>query len=202
MGHSCFTYCKNDPICFSDISGHSWGLALLLVGITLTLTGCSTTNSANISEYNCYAYAVGKTVWMNPGGTARQEKCINKENPYKIKKEYFDVQDTALAVIEDLGGETNAQIVSGIDAAVPDDWHLIAVRTGCAADLDGYVTVGPYNVDGDFHFMRLDNGVWSHKPGSTAIQYLPTGVTPNSDGAWSSIYTSDIIYIIVRDDWE
>lgn len=127
---------------------------------------------------------------------------MRKDKPYKIKQDYFDVYDTAAAVISDLGGDENALIVDGVDSSVPDGWHMIALRIGSISDSDGYVSIGPYNVGGDYHFMRLDNGVWSHKPGSTAIQYLPAGTTPDSDGAWSSIYTSDILYLIVRDDWE
>lgn len=127
---------------------------------------------------------------------------MRKDKPYKIKQDYFDVYDTAAAVISDLGGGENALIVDGVDSSVPDGWHMIALRTGSISDSDGYVSISPYDMGGDYHFMRLDNGVWSHKPGSTAIQYLPTGTTPDSDGAWSSIYTSDILYLIVRDDWE
>lgn len=70
-----------------------------------------------------------------------------------------------------------------------------AIRTGCIADADGYAIVG------DYHFMRLDNGIWTHKPGQTPIQTLPDGMTPNSNGAWDKLYDSDIVYMIVRDDW-
>ncbi len=199
FGHNGFAYCKNAPICFNDASGHAWGLILLLaVAVAATLTGCSQNNSSIISQYNCYAYAVGKTVWMNPGGDTRRLKYMRKDKLYKIKQDYFDVYDTAAAVISDLGGDENALIVDGVDSSVPDGWHMIALRTGSISDSDGYVSISPYDMGGDYHFMRLDNGVWSHKPGSTAIQYLPAGTTPDSDGAWSSIYTSDILYLIVR----
>lgn len=119
---------------------------------------------------------------------------MRKDKPYKIKQDYFDVYDTAAAVISDLGGDENALIVDGVDSSVPDGWHMIALRTGSISDSDGYVSISPYDMGGDYHFMRLDNGVWSHKPGSTAIQYLPAGTTPDSDGAWSS-FTQAIYFI-------
>ena len=50
--------------------------------------------------------------------------------------------------------------------------------------------------------MRLDNGVWSHKRGQLPIEYLPEGTTPNSEGVWGEMYTSDIVYMIVRDYWK
>ena len=199
FGHNNFVYCGNNPCCFSDPTGHAWGLALLLVGLMLTLTSCSINNDP---YYNCYAYAVNRTEWMLPGGQARISQYIDPDDPNRINKDYFDVNNMAEDVVKDLGGEENAQIVSDIDSDVPEGWHMIALRTGCTYDSDDYVTVSSTEVNGDFHFMRLDNGVWSHKPGSTAVRYLPGEMTPESAGAWDSMYTSDIVYMIVKDDWE
>ena len=196
--HNLFSYCGNSVISYMDPDG-LFAISGLLVGVMLVacltlLTGCTATD-ADIADYNCYAYAVGRKEWMNPGGDSRIEEYISKLNGGKIHQEYFNVYKTADAVINDLGGEENAKIVESIYADVPAGWHMIALRTGCIADADGYAIVG------DYHFMRLDNGIWTHKPGQTPIQTLPDGMTPNSNGAWDKLYDSDIVYMIVRDDW-
>ena len=207
--HNLFSYCGNSVISYMDPDG-LLAISGLLVGVMLVacvtlLTGCTATD-ADIAGYNCYAYAVGRKEWMNPGGDSRAARYLSTQDGIKIHKEYFDVYKTADAVINDLGGAENVKIVEGIYADVPSGWHMIALRTGYIADADGYVK-GEVDADGriifngDYHFMRLDNGIWTHKPGGMPIQTLPAGMTPNSNGAWNERYDSEIIYMIVRDDW-
>ena len=77
---------------------------------------------------------------------------------------------------------------------------MIALRTGCVYDSDGYVNVTlPF--DGDFHFMRIDNGVWKQKMGSGPIMQLPSGKTPEDSSVWGDKYTSEVVYMIVRYNW-
>mgnify|MGYP000856519059 FL=1 len=207
--HNLFSYCGNSVISYMDPDG-LLAISGLLVGVMLVacvtlLTGCTATD-ADIAGYNCYACAVGRKEWMNPGGDSRATRYLSTQDGIKIHKEYFDVYKTADAVINDLGGAENVKIVEGIYADVPSGWHMIALRTGYIADADGYVK-GEVDADGriifngDYHFMRLDNGIWTHKPGGMPIQTLPAGMTPNSNGAWNERYDSEIIYMIVRDDW-
>ena len=46
--------------------------------------------------------------------------------------------------------------------------------------------------------MVKDKDGWVHKPGSLPVQALPAGMTPESSGAWDPLYTSKIVYLIVK----
>ena len=81
------------------------------------------------------------------------------------------------------------------------------MRTGVIQTVDvsiGDEHLGTWTFPGaaDFHFMRYDNGVWTHKRGGSPIETLPEGLTPDNDSAWGSPYISSTIYFLIKDDWE
>ena len=86
---------------------------------------------------------------------------------------------------------------------------MIALRTYCEADNDGYVYWGNDSLGlsshGDFHFLRLDGKVWSHKLSKDAAEDLIEDRYPDAEDLWfrGSIkkYNSDIVYMVVKDIW-
>lgn len=110
--------------------------------------------------------------------------------------------DTAAAVIGDLV-EKNIVRLDSIDSAIPEGYYMIASRTGCDDnDGDGYISQFEF---ADYHFMRLDNGIWSHKPGQQPIIVCDPGYSPENAiwpiGDTGYGYDSAIVYFAVRSGW-
>jgi len=61
---------------------------------------------------------------------------------------------------------------------------MIALSAGCIIVSEEYGSISP--LSGDYHFMRLDEGVRNHKPGCTLVVELPVEMTPDSEVAWNN----------------
>lgn len=141
-------------------------------------------------DYNCYAYAIGKTENPPEYETAKQYQ------PGDFSNNNFDlnlsIDEMAVIIQEDLVslGRTNIAI-STTRPNEQTNRSLICVRKG----------------EWDYHFMKCTAGEWFHKPGFSAIlkyKYIPsneriwTGEYVDSRGVAHSssyTYTSTIYYI-------
>ena len=69
----------------------------------------------------------------------------------------------------------------------------------------GAMIVWGLSSHGDFHFLRLDGKVWSHKLSKDAAEDLIEDRYPDAEDLWfrGSIkkYNSDIVYMVVKDIW-
>lgn len=150
--------------------------------------------SETFSQYNCYAFSIGKTYWLDPGKLAYDEK--QKDNPIAPAYELDTLDAYTLAdyAKSDLETQGWTRFIIQNESLVVDDMcsneFVICVRSG----------------DLDYHFMRYYNGVWLHKPGGThTLQYK---YTPSNDLEWTNeavirgeyreydlIYDGPIVYI-------
>lgn len=144
--------------------------------------------SNSYTNYNCYAYSLGLTWWMNPGDQSG--------TPFDITDPISDIADT---VLDDLtysgfwGYKTTTK-----PSVLPDPWfRVICIRK----DTD--------NVD--YHFMRMSRSLntWEHKPGGT--QPLQWNFSSPGSAVWSNecvvngtsysptvTYESTIYYIVYK----
>ncbi|HHU56291.1 MAG TPA: hypothetical protein GXZ48_06370 [Acholeplasmataceae bacterium] len=137
----------------------------------------------NYVHYNCYGYAINQTSkYVNPG--------YYSNKPFSILLSIYNI---ALLVEDDLYalGYNCVKITSIRPTTIQGDEKVICVRKG--------------NID--YHFMKLSDGVWYHKPGGTAIlqyKYLPTKSRiwtnehsfRNVSYPGTTTYDSDIYYIL------
>ena len=136
--------------------------------------------------YNCYTFAIDKKYGIkNPGQ-------YSGKNTY----ENTPIYDIALLTMEDLNnlGYNCVKITSINPNTIKNGEKVICVRKG----------------DTDYHFMKLSNGNWYHKPGLSAVlQYIRE---VNISNVWTdekydtgrffppfNYYYSDIYYIIYDD---
>ena len=102
--------------------------------------------SNNYLNYNCYAYALGSTAWVQPGDYSGE--------PFALTMPVSDMADVVLADLEALGywGYTS----STKPAALLDPYFkVIAIRKAVT--------------NRDYHFMKMYGSLnaWAHKPGQT-----------------------------------
>lgn len=154
-----------EPTIVEPLSGDSTNEMVIEPGLGGGSTGTYNYvwSTYNLSTKNCYGYAIGENVAINPG-----TYCNIPLNSYK-----YNISVLCDAVIGDLQalGHTNATEVSA--SYVPSSSETkIAFRLG-------YDSNGTYV---DYHFMVWKPaGYWLHKPGSTAVlQYKYT----NLSSAW------------------
>ena len=200
--HNLFTYCHNAPINYADPSGMSIiALGGLLVCVLLVCSGCSAPENNNeeteavlppAETYNCYGYVMReyRNIPSNLMGDYTVEEMFQK-----IRKDY----PGRIRRIEGAHAEISANEYRAC-VRVANFWMAIA-PTGEMVRIH------------DFHMMREDNGIWSHKPGSYDVEYLERGVTPD-DISWTyklevqfrgkiyeniveDAYDSEIIYFAV-----
>lgn len=166
-------------------------------------SGSSTTNilednwvvgswSNSYENYNCYAYAIGQTIMIDPGYYSNNS-CDGITNPNTIAT-YIKADLEAL-------GYTGVYISSALHTSSGHE-KAICVRTGI-----WYNEHGRYDVK-DYHVMRCEtDGYWYHKPGWTnplKFKYAPNyktwyyeafdGTTYKRDE--SAKYTSAIWYVM------
>jgi len=116
--------------------------------------------------YNCYAYAIGRTdgfYWPGKFST-----IPNKSN--------FDIHDTvytmACHVRADLMSQTFAK-------------QCVAITTTAPTSLSsGQSCMCIRKAANDYHFMKLKDGEWYHKPGQSAP--LKYKYTPSTSRDWSN----------------
>ena len=160
FSHNHFSYCKNSPVCYHDPSGHSWGLAILLVIVVTTLTGCSAQsprsalaqapdldiNTAPASSYNCFGNAIGKQIDTDPPGY----------EPGESTRTTFNRVENAI-------GKTNIRKLESIDDPISDDEKLVAIKCGPV----------------DYHFISCINGKWFNKSGITTGVFIDQSLVTN-----------------------
>ncbi len=117
-------------------------------------------------DYNCYAYALGETTAYQPG--------------YFSGKMYdgaADIDALATLVKSDLYDGLNyccVKIQSGLPTTAGTWTNIIAVRKDTTFDIG----------INDYHFAKLYNGNWYHKPGTTAI--LKFNNSPSNANIWTN----------------
>lgn len=131
---------SNDNFLFSGITTFS----------NYTLVDSSTYGNWSNSywNYNCYAYAVGKTSWINPGETIGVDYSNNAST-----LETMTATRLASLVTYDLQkwGYSN-----------------ITYSTTLPTYENGYRVIAVRKCKEDYHFMRMiTTGVWHHKPSCT-----------------------------------
>lgn len=123
-------------------------------------------------DYNCYAYALGRTDGRYAPGGFCGESCQNADSAYFY----------ASLVKDDLQKTLGYNCVK-IDSNLPtysasSPWTaIIAVR----GDFDEIATSGR-----DFHFAKLTANGWLHKPGAGGI--LKFNEAPDDDVSWIAEY--------------
>lgn len=200
--HNLYTYCHNSPTNHSDPSGMGIGALIgLLGGMLLLLTGCSSTENNCNSEsstlpppdsYNCYGYVMREYRNIRSGlsGVYTVEQMFEK-----VKQDY----------------PGRIRRIDGPHSDIASNEYRACVRVGACWSTDP-ITNGPIFIN-EFHMMREDNGVWSHKPGNFDLEYLDKGVTPDDiswdykieymyrgqeyEGIIEDFYDSKIIYFAV-----
>lgn len=158
-------------------------------------------------EYNCYAYAINLTNgrW-NPGDFASTES-----NQLSYDDE-ASIEDMVELVVADLKSDTLGYDCVKTQTACPTTtagwYNVIAARKDTTEDFRDLYD-NPFN---DFHFAKLVNGEWYHKPGTTAVLKFKASpsnsiswiVEGYADGIWgyniNATYDSDIIYILYKED--
>lgn len=147
-------------------------------------------DAATMPYYNCYSYVLGKTDDIYIPGDFSSNKYDNNDSVYV----------TANIVVDDLKGDLKYNCVKKQTSRPTSTgvWsNVIALRKQTANGLD-------------FHFAKLVNGKWYHKPGSSAV--LVFNNAPNNSTPWvlegydsngffyfkDEKYDSDIIYILYK----
>ena len=137
--------------------------------------------------YNCYAYAIGRTEWTEPGdvlsGKTYDGPTLDSlDDPRTLA----ELADAAIADLEYMGYSVAEKTTICPNISVTEHERLICIR----------VSYPPYR---DFHFMVLEeDGYWYHKPGTT--NPLRYNSQPSSSIGWvyeayqNGIYTRN-------DDW-
>ncbi len=145
------------------------------------------------TDYNCYAYAIGKTENIPWGiGFAYQPGYFGRTGEFNKDEDKCSIYDLALIVRDDLVSLGYDVCVSNTEPTEIDiNQTLICVRRGPL----------------DYHFMRknFSDGYWYHKPGNNAplkYKYSPDQYVWKSEysfngveGCSGFIYNSDIYYI-------
>ena len=146
-----------------------------------------------MSDYNCYAFAIGRTDdFFTPGdfsgGTYNEAGSITS---------------AAHLVVDDLHtmGKNCVKMENTLTTSLADWNNIIAIRkdtTWDAKDMSGE----PMN---DFHFAKLTSAGWLHKPGGTAV--LKFRNAPSNSEIWTNencdgfyhpgyvTYDSSIVYL-------
>ena len=124
---------------------------------------------ATMSNYNCYAYALGRvSSWCRIGDFSNQ-----------TYNESASITDVALMVKDDLNGDLGYDCVK-VQTSRPSStngWeNVIAVRK----DTDDEYGIG-YK---DYHFAKLTSSGWYHKPGDSAV--LKFNSAPSNSVDWTN----------------
>ena len=169
LGTNMFAYCNNNPIKFSDPSGHSL-IGTLVVGFVIgicgaVLSGCSSRQEdawpsdspykydhygSGDNQRNCYTYIFDyPQYWGNPGAFS--------DNPARYVQARY-TRETLIEAVEADAKQMHKDIML-IDS--PEDLPS-----------DAILVVAKVSSDGDYHFAaQLGNGDWVDKPGTGESRY-------------------------------
>lgn len=113
--------------------------------------------SSTYSNYNCYAYAIGRTTMLDPGDLSG--------NTYTQIPSTSTLAQYAKEDLEELG-YTGVYVSSNMHTT-SHHTRVICIRKGTFYDEDNLCMVT------DYHVMKCEsNGLWYHKPGHTnPLQY-------------------------------
>lgn len=144
---------------------------------------------ATYRNYNCYAYAIGKTTWATPGDFCGQ--------PFSLTLSVSSMADIVISDLDSLG--FNAYKTTTKPTTLPDRFYkVICIRKNLS--------------DKDFHFMKQEGmslTSWTHKPGCS--QPLRWNFSSPGAGIWTNegivdeliveattTYESNIYYIVYK----
>lgn len=147
--------------------------------------------NASMVNYNCYAYALGRSTACNPGDFSGQSY-----------NHTASISTVANIVKDDLKGSLGYDCVK-VQSTRPTSsagWaNAIAVRKDTNSDIG-------FN---DYHFAKLSSSKWYHKPGRTAV--LKFNSAPTNAIAWTNEayngstyyaptiwYESSIMYLLYK----
>ena len=206
--HNGYAYCKNRAVVRIDPSGHaSMGLFAIIAVLLLIIQkdrheGEPTSDVGAARPYrevqgvresgdntNCYAYALGITGQLNPGGLAGIPLDIMQVSDVYIVGTYV--------MLDAYAEGYTVRVISGPDAQVYEDEWKIALRVG-TQPFATYNGIQLY----DYHFMvQTDTGQWAekHGPGGDSILWAE-GETPETI-PWTlngvEYYDSEILYFAI-----
>lgn len=203
IGNNMYTYCNNNFINMKDENGDfPWIAAVVLVGASLLLSGCTTKNNksgkpdkdiaklpdldrnkAKKEEYNCYGNAIGKKAAIDPTGYKQGESTRTTFN--RVKKDV---------------GEKNIRELSSVNDPIAKDENLVALKNG----------------EYDYHFIVKIDGIWYNKPGPSelivnehqlnVIAKKWYGRYKNSKGNIQTnkalVYDDETIYFAIKKEWD
>jgi hypothetical protein len=147
--------------------------------------------------YNCMGWALNIKQWLRPldlygvwdSESTNREERINEllweyEYDEDATREAFTNQEVeALKDVWGLRFATKEEIAD-------ENVTLIAFREAILFCLDGDGEICCY--DGDFHFRKRIDGVWTEKLGSDSIQVCDEPI----DTVWNDFYDGDIFYFV------
>lgn len=154
---------------------------------------------SNMANYNCYAYALGRSSSCSPG------EFSGHGNMTQTTLKNMSIYEVAQYVKDDLQSSTLNKKCVKITYTRPSYNSLVSGQSAiCVRKGDN--GNGAY----DYHFMKLFSGdTWRHKPGRTAI--LTYDYLPSNSRVWLSegyngsntiygdiVYDSSIYYILFK----
>lgn len=158
---------------------------------TLQYSTLDSWNATTMPNYNCYAYAIGRTSACHPGDFSNQSY-----------NDSSSIATVAGMVKDDLNGSLGYNCVK-VQSSRPTStsgWsNVIAVRKDTTGDFYGF---------NDYHFAKLASSNWYHKPGGTAV--LKFISAPSNSVAWTNeaydgtyheptiTYDSDLRYLLYK----
>ncbi len=132
--------------------------------------------NTSMKNYNCYAYALGRSTACDPGDFSDQR--------YNHSDSIFNV---AVVVKDDLNGDLGYDCVKMQNSRPTSSsgWtNAIAVRKDTTGDYLGF---------NDYHFAKLSSSSWLHKPGDTAV--LKFNSAPTNSVDWTNEAYNGSIYL-------
>lgn len=123
-----------------------------VLAYTLQYSTLYSWNATTMPNYNCYAYAIGRTSDCQPGDFSNQS--YNHSS---------NIDAVATMIKDDLTGDLgyNCVKVQSNRPTSTSGWtNVIAVRKDTTGDFYGF---------NDYHFAKLSSSNWYHKPGGAAV---------------------------------
>ncbi len=129
------------------------------------------------TQFNCYAYAIGYPVACNPG---------NLSGIYYNGISNISVYTLATYVKSDLKSQNGGGYSCVKITGTRPDYSSLQTGQQAVCIRKGFSSV---SLQYDYHFMKLTDTGWYHKPGGTAV--LRHNVNPDGYSSWLSEYTLD-----------
>ena len=137
-------------------------------------------------QYNCYAYAIGETLWLNPGYLQYMIDFAHDPTIGNYSLDSLDPEYLATKVKSDLEILDYSRISIDDSDSFTDNLctneRVICVRSGSI----------------DYHFMQYSNGHWLHKPSYT--QPLQYKYWPSDGRVWTNeaVYKGEYIEATIQ----